>query len=136
MVFEKRKYTRYLVQADTYAAFGPHFTKVGKTIDISIGGLAFEYINGTQEPTPPSNKVTLFLTRGNFILWNLPCRLVYDIPKTDYSYNPAVSTHYECLRCGLSFNELNDDHRQNLEYFFEHHTRGMPEYPNYMSTNS
>ncbi len=135
MVFERRKYTRYIVQADTYAAFGPQFTKVGRTKDISIDGLAFEYINKTEDYAKHSNKVTIFLTRDKFFLWNLPCRLVYDIPNNDFNYNQEDSTYYNCRRCGLLFDSINDDHRRSLEYFFSHHTRGLLQTPDYMGND-
>ncbi len=48
MISERRKYTRFLAEEDGYAALGANFTKVGKLKDISIGGLAFEYIGCTE----------------------------------------------------------------------------------------
>lgn len=43
MNIDKRKYIRFLAQDDAFAALG--FSIVGKVKDISMGGLAFGYIN-------------------------------------------------------------------------------------------
>ncbi len=39
METECRKFTRFLVPENVYAALGPSFSKVGRIKDISIGGL-------------------------------------------------------------------------------------------------
>ena len=125
MVFERRKYTRYIVQSDTYAAFGSHFTKVGRTKDISIGGLAFEYINHSEEEDQHPFKVSIFLTDNKFFLWNVPCRLIYDLSKDSSSENQESNSLFVQRRCGLQFSHINEDQKLSLEYFFNHHTRGI-----------
>ncbi len=42
---ERRKYTRYSIKNGSYATISPDSTKLGQIIDISMGGLAFKYID-------------------------------------------------------------------------------------------
>ena len=125
MAFERRKYTRYLVRADTYAAFGSHFTKVGKTKDISMGGLAFEYIKNSEVQDQNPFKVSMFLTNDKFFLWNLPCRLIYDFSKAGFDDNQEPNSLFVHRRCGLQFTNISEDQRQSLDYFCIRHTRGL-----------
>jgi c-di-GMP-binding flagellar brake protein YcgR len=125
LAFERRKYTRYLAQVDTYAAFGSHFTKVGKTKDISVGGLAFEYINNSDDQDQNPFKVSIFLTSNKFFLWNLPCRLIYEVSESCFDESQKSDSSYFCRRCGLQFTEVRENQKQSLEYFCNHHTRGL-----------
>jgi hypothetical protein len=43
-VVEKRKHKRFRSKDLAYAAFGSKAMKIGQIIDISLGGLAFQYI--------------------------------------------------------------------------------------------
>lgn len=125
MILERRKYTRYRVQADTYAAFGSQFTKVGKARDISIAGLAFEYINGMADIEQRPVTVSIFLTGAEFFLWNVPCRLIYDIRLKDFDVIPEDSKLYVYRKCGLLFETDRADQKKNLESFIVNHTRGI-----------
>lgn len=46
MIIEQRRHLRFLPAENTFVALGRNFSKVGKVIDISLGGLAIEYIAG------------------------------------------------------------------------------------------
>ena len=43
---ERRKHARFFSPENAFAALGRNYTKVGKIKNISLGGLAFEYIAG------------------------------------------------------------------------------------------
>ena len=45
-MIEQRRYARFFLEHDTFAALGHEYNKVGKVIDMSVGGLSFEYIVG------------------------------------------------------------------------------------------
>ena len=62
---ERRKNKRYKAVEGAYAAISPNSHKLGQIIDISMGGLAFKYIdtNNGDSNTVDSKKVT---TSGNF----------------------------------------------------------------------
>jgi hypothetical protein len=46
---ERRKHQRFQVPSSAFAGIGSYFGKVGRILDLSMGGLAFRYI-GLEEP--------------------------------------------------------------------------------------
>lgn len=125
MVVEKRKYYRFMARPDTYAAMGPRFTKVGKVRQISIGGLAFEYICTTEKPDRHATKVTVFLCEDEFFLPDIPCRVISDLPNVSLDKNPMFDSIYVVNRCAVQFKTITEDQKRRLEYLLEHHTRGL-----------
>ena len=125
MVAEKRKYVRFLAGPNTYAALGSSYTKIGKIRDISMGGLAFEYCSGTEDPTRQDSTVTIFITVNNFYLENLPCLIVRDHPKGSSNETHFFNSNYIVKRCGLQFQTISEDQRQHLEYFLNNYTQGI-----------
>lgn len=123
MIANQRKHTRLLPQENTFAAIGREFTKVGKVKDISIGGLAIEYIVGEDENHRPS-QVDIFMSGQVFHLNSLPCKLVYDmevhVPHVNNQYVKLLTTK----RCGVQFEELSDHDQAQLEIFLESCTSG------------
>ena len=73
METERRKFTRFLVPENVYAALGPSFSKVGRIKDISIGGLAMEYITDGDSDLKTSH-VDIFIRGEEFYLSKLPCK--------------------------------------------------------------
>ena len=131
MNIDKRKYVRFLAQKDAFAALG--FRTVGKVKDISMGGLAFGYIdipeNSDQvsshrdafEPLP----VTIFLSKNDFHLSDVPCKIIYDInaPVSDSSQKFITSLKHRL--CGVKFGTLSEDIMAKLELFLKNHTTGQ-----------
>jgi len=131
MNIDKRKYNRFLAQDDAFAALG--FKPVGKVKDIGMGGLAFEYINisensdqvsshrGTFEPL----QLTIFLSKNNFHLSDVPCKTIYDINASisDSSQEFIISLNHRL--CGVKFGTLSEDIMAKLEFFLKNHTTGQ-----------
>ena len=118
---ERRKFTRFLVPENVYAALGPSFSKVGRIKDLGIGGLAIEYI--TDEDSAPGNShVDIFIREEKFFLSKLPCKIVYDVP-IEPSAGPQASglTH---KRCGVRFYRFTDELRKRFEGFLKVRTIG------------
>ena len=124
MIVEQRKHSRFLPYEKTFAAIGRQFTKVGRVKDISIGGLAIEYIAGEDANSNPS-QVDIFLTGRTFHLYNLPCKLLYDIeihvPHVNNKYINILTTK----RCGVKFGELDDDHMAQLLLYIDSYTESV-----------
>ena len=133
MSAEKRKYNRFMARPDTYAAMGPHFIKVGKVRQISIGGLAFEYICTTENPDRYSTRVTVFLCEDEFFLPDIPCRVISDLPNVSLDKNPMFDSIYVVNRCAVQFKNITEDQQRSLEYLIERHTRGLVPMANEMS---
>ena len=130
MRFERRRYTRFLAEKDAYAALGINFTKVGKLRDISIGGLAFEYIDLAENCVRDSFRVAIFHSQNEFHLPNLACRLICNSAIYPENEDPLVDRQYVMHRCAIQFGELVARQRKQLEFFINHYTCGTaPLYP-------
>jgi len=121
---ERRKYTRFLAEEDAYAALGIDFTKVGKLIDISIGGLAFEYIDCTEDCVQDSSRVAIFHSHNEFHLPNLACRLICNLVITAENDDPQFKRQYAIHRCAIQFGDITAKQRKQLEFFINHCTCG------------
>jgi hypothetical protein len=121
METECRKFTRFLVPENVYAALGPSFSKVGRIKDISIGGLVIEYLTDDDSVTGNS-RVDIFIREEEFFLSKLPCKIVYDVPIESFA-NPQASGLIR-KRCGVQFNRLTSRLRKRLEGFLKVGTIG------------
>jgi len=119
MGIERRKFIRFLVQDNTFATLGSVFYKVGKVNDISIKGLSFSYLSENIEAgsNSDSSRVDIFLSKNNFYLTNVPCKIVYDIPNHISSKNHSVMMY----RCGLYFGKLPKIQLKLLSIFIKKH---------------
>ena len=121
MEAERRKFTRFLVPENVYAALGPSFSKVGRIKDISIGGLAIEYLTD-RDSVPGNSHVYIFRREKEFYLPKLPFKIVYDVP-----IEPSASSQVSGLirkRCGVQFYRLTSRLRKRLEDFLKVSTIG------------
>ena len=121
MIVEQRRHIRLLPHENTFAVIGRKFTKVGKVKDIGMGGLAIEYIAG-EDCNHEAGRVDIFMTGHVFHLYNVPCKMIYDIeihvPHVNNKYVKILTTK----RCGVKFGELTEDEKAQLELFIESHT--------------
>ena len=123
MSAERRKYVRFLAQDTAFAALRSEFKKVGRIKDISIGGLAFSYFSDTCEMSSSSQvfQVDIFLSGNGFHLYNVPCKIVCDLPNSSDDEGFYVKMN----RCCLHFGELTESQLGQLNFFIKHYTRGI-----------
>ena len=121
---ERRKYTRFRAQDTAYAAVGAEYTHVGRLIDISIGGLALEYLtdDNAQLINPP---VDIFVREKNFHLSKLPCKVIYDMRLDAPGKTQTPANGLIRKRCGLEFKSLSKTHKKQLEVFLRNHVVGV-----------
>ena len=124
MVIENRKYVRFLAQRNTYAAIGSRFTKIGKIINISMGGLAFEYFSGPERTTQFDSTVVIF-TEDKLFLEKIPCQMIYNFPKCCSNQAELSNANYFVKRYGLKFMSIPEDQIPLLEDFINHYNRGI-----------
>lgn len=121
---ENRRYVRFATKDAAFTALGPDYIKVGKINDISMGGLSFKYIS-SDLLSKNSFHLNIFLTGTQFNLSNIPCRIVYEIPLhqpiPNYTYNSEIITN----RCGVQFDNLNENIQAKLNYFLQNYTDGI-----------
>jgi hypothetical protein len=116
---ERRKFTRFRVQDDAFAALQGNFSKVGKIYDISLDGLAFRYLSEKiQDET--STHVDIFLSSNGFHLSGIPCTVIYDIKESTFGLN-EISPY----RSGLKFERKSEEQQIKLEYFLNNFTTGI-----------
>ena len=121
MDIKQRKYQRFSVQDNAFAALTNDIEKIGRVNDISIKGLALTYLSERVKSGSyrDDSEVEIFLTENKFYLPKVPCKIVYDIidPKSDKSY--SIMTR----RCGLHFGEFSKSQLEQLELFIKNYTR-------------
>jgi hypothetical protein len=117
---ERRKTVRFLPQTETYVALRPKFTKLGRLIDISKGGLAFQYIGPKEEGRGPT-QLDLFTGNNGFYLSRLPCKVIYDISLLK---KETPSPPMEPRRCALEFGEPTEAQAAQLESYLANHVDG------------
>ena len=120
MKFEKREYVRYLVKGNIFAALRNGFKKVGKVYNISINGAGFNYLNIASEPDIDSQEsnVDIFLSENGFHIYNIPCRIAYDIAEIIPDENYSI----KMCRCGLHFGKLSDMQLELLKFIIAKHS--------------
>jgi hypothetical protein len=117
-MIEKRKNSRFILEHDTYAALGNEYNRVGKVIDISFGGLSFEYILSKKIENNVT-KLDIFSFGNIFHLYNFSCKIVYNIDVNIPYVNNSFGKIFTTKRSGLKFNKLSDDDFLQLKLFIE-----------------
>ena len=122
---ENRKYIRFQVKDRVYAALGSHFLRVGRTLDISIGGLAFEFIENSEGCEQDLSKITIFHSDDGFYLPNLNCMLIYDHPICVMDKKLTSEPIHRTKRCGVQFTATTVKQERELEFLLNNFTCGL-----------
>jgi hypothetical protein len=118
---DQRTHARRIPSGNVYAALGRDFEKVGKIIDLSLGGLGFEYIP-EENQSEEFSQIDIFKVGEVFHLHNLPCKIAYDVPLSLPSNGIKSLQHSPSRRCGVEFKTLPEEDNAQLELFLELHT--------------
>jgi hypothetical protein len=114
---EQRKDKRFQVPRNAFAALGPDYIKVGQIINISMGGLAFRYVDGKGRSN--ASELDIFLAGRTFYSYKLPFETVWDSVT-----NQVPFSSINMKVCGLQFGDLTDKQKSDLRYFIQTHTIG------------
>lgn len=123
-IIEKRKQDRFQVEAGAVVEFSkPRFLNLGKPrvvksapiVNISGGGLAFEY-EGRKMWSVEYQDLSITLKDGILRIENLPIKVISD----RMVGNPLVSDRKR--RCGVRFNSLSPEQKSQIRYILHHHT--------------
>ncbi len=122
---EQRRQIRFVPHDSAFAALGSTFARVGKIKNISIGGLAFEYITD-EDSDQEASQLDIFLSGNDFHLAKVPCRVVYDMPKrkSDDASRIVFET-FMTKQCGVQFVGLTEDKVSQLDLFLNVYTTGV-----------
>ena len=117
---ERRKTKRYKAVEGAYAAISPKSHKLGQIIDISMGGLAFKYIDtnndnakGDDTKNQSHTKESIFLSSMGFYVGDLPFKTISDVEVTNApSFSSMKVRERHVQFTDLSFKQLFD-----LDYY-------------------
>ena len=99
---EKRRYVRYNTKPLVYAALGSHYSRVGKVKDISIGGLAFEYVAGNDLPNDLT-RIDVFAAGNGIYIPAIACRKIYEFVIDNGLEQYEPTNDIAMMRCGVEF---------------------------------
>jgi len=124
---ERRSEQRYRVNEQAIAVLkaGSHFTRLGRIVDVSRGGLAFDYLllDGATSQKMSDDVAGIHLNilteDGFMIMSDVPVQPVSDrLLQREERFYAAVPT----CRCGVRFDDLSVGQRERLGEFLLHQT--------------
>ncbi|MCF8091109.1 MAG: PilZ domain-containing protein [Desulfotignum sp.] len=125
---ERRKNKRYKAAKGAYAAISPNSRKLGQIADISLGGLAFSYIDtGSDHQTvkeEQSQKETIFLSSMGYYVGNLPFKTISDYEVAD---TPSL-TSMKVRRRHVKFTDLSFKQLFDLDYYLRNNVAEQMDY--------
>lgn len=114
-IAERRKSKRYKAIEGSFAATGPASFKQGQVIDISMGGLSFEYID-----TSSSEIDNQGVSKGNILLSGKKCHvedlLIKTITDNELTDIPSFSA-MKLRKQRVQFKDLSATQMSDLDYY-------------------
>ena len=111
---ERRKHKRFKVENSAFVGLGPRYEKVGRIIDISMGGLAFRYF-GSREAN--GSCLAVFFTETNFHLDEVQTKTISDFEIADKLPSSSITAK----RCGVQFMSPTEKQRSHIEFFIKNY---------------
>lgn len=116
-IVDRRRHTRFWVPKYAFAALAPDYTKVGQITNLSIGGLAFRYLD-SGGPSKPL-ELDIFLAGRTFFLYKLPFEFVWELRTDEVHFNSTVTK-----MTGLQFGDLTPHQISELNSFIHRYALG------------
>jgi len=112
---ERREHPRIEVQPGVISSL--QYTVVGQTLDISRGGVRFQYV-ASRDCSSETCRLSISLVDRSFNLNMMPIRRVWDIAVPEMFAHEDITTRY----CGVSFGELLDFQILALQFLIRNYT--------------
>ncbi len=113
---DRRKRLRYYLQKGAYAAFSPHYIKLGPVVNIGLGGFGCHYfIDRDQEYDQDESFVSL--RNNKFIVRDIPFHI-----SSDYEIACEDSYYLKMMYCGVKFGQLTFEQFRKLDDFIIYNT--------------
>ena len=111
----RRKHKRYPGVEGAIVAARPRAEILGQMIDVSLGGLSFQYIDSAIDESP-SDELTILMSSPRLYLDRIPYRTVADfaLPQ-EFSFS-AIPVRRRCVVFGLLTPEKRDGIKQLILY--------------------
>ena len=116
---ERRKHQRFRVREGVFVVLGPDSNKIGTIMDISMGGLAYNYLEDLFDEEDKFSELNIFFAEESLYLKKIKFQVVADQqpPKIPFS-------SINLRRCGVRFDNLNPSQTSELEHFIRNCTVG------------
>ena len=115
---EKRKFTRFKIKDLSFALLkSDSYEELGNIIDISKGGLAFQYLVGENQ-IKEAFELDIILASNDFHIKKLPCKTISDFEMTNKIYFSSL----KMKRHSIKFGELDNNQKSELDYFIKQYT--------------
>jgi hypothetical protein len=127
MIAERRRFIRYKMADDAFAALNCPATIVGKLRDLSMGSASFEFIAAPMEEmhTPGQQTLDIFLLGGIQGLSQVPCQIFFRLPAEHFEDPGRVLFPVVVSRiCVAEFQDLSQEQSRTLLDFLMHHSTG------------
>ncbi len=117
---ERRQHPRIRIPNGTAALVIDNQTKMGEIIDISLGGVSFEYPE-SRDPdlTGATGRINILIQNSHFRMENIPCKVITDIIQTKKDSTRSCPLK----RCGLQYEALARSHIAQLTHEIEKNDR-------------
>ena len=114
---DRRKNERYKAVDGAYAAISPNSHKLGQIIDLSMGGLAFKYIDTSNDATETakSSDESIFLSSMGYYVGDLPFKTISDYEITNI---PSFSS-MKVRKRHVKFQDLSFKQMFDLDYYLK-----------------
>ena len=116
---ERRKHTRIKPAAGAFAAVVSDFEKIGNIVDISRGGLAFNYVS-TRESWIGAKAIDIFHKDIGLFLKGFPVKPVLDVEMVEDIAFSSVPVR----RMNVEFMDLNQEQAQQLDRLLRKYATG------------
>ena len=114
----QRQHLRLVPKDLTFVAIRPDFSHFGRLIDISDGGLRFQFMGVPRSLAERRHMALDLFVHGNgYYLSEVPCEFVHERELGAVSSSTIATRHF-----GLRFKELTRSHADRLEYYIQHYT--------------
>ncbi len=116
---ERRKFKRFKAKLGAFAVFvkADEIIKMGKILNITMGGLCLEYL-AINKAIKGCSRIKIFGSNDRFIrLETIQCRIAYDIGVPEDSSQQII-----IRRCGIKFRGLDLEQQRKLKEFIKHFT--------------
>jgi hypothetical protein len=115
---ERRRHERFQVPTGAVVGFGPRYFRLGRVINVGIGGLGYSYVAEEEFPNL-SSELDIFSAAWDFYLYNIPFVTVWDVETDGMLYSST-----KMRRSGIQFRQLTSAQMSRLEYFIEKQVTG------------
>jgi hypothetical protein len=116
-VTERRKYKRFQVAKRALVVTRPYYTRMGRIMDVSMGGLSFSYLESRQT-SQESFQLDVLSEDFSALVRELPFEIVSE--RHDET-GPFSSGSTPVKRCRVRFKGLTGQQKSGLQSFIEKH---------------